>query len=165
MDAIIYALLSFGLVVVVMSVGGAILLFLWWSPVEQERIQPPKSEARGGTILRWEERARAGWQRHLEQLGRIFAPRDHVKLLRVRNRLAWAGYHDPRALRYFVGVKVACLILFGCAYFLYGVVVQRVLSHALPISLFFGGAGLLPPGFLASYAHSGSPARGPSYPT
>src|SRR3990170_3030689 len=136
MVATIYALLSFGLVVGIVSIGGAILLFLWWSPVQQERIQPPKVEARGGTILRWEKRARAGWQRQLERLGRIFVPRDRVKLSRVRDRLAWAGYHDPRALRYFAGAKVACLILFGCAYFLYGVVIQRVVSHVLPISLF-----------------------------
>ena len=147
MDATIYALLSFGLVMGVMSIGGAILLFLWWAPVKQERIQPPKVEARGGTILRWEERARAGWQRHLERLGRIFLPRDRVKLSRVRDRLAWAGYQGPRALRYFAGAKVGCLILFGCAYFLHGVVVQRVMSHVLPVSLFLAVLGCFLPDF------------------
>lgn len=148
MDATIYyTLLSFGLVAGVMSIGGAVLLLLWWSPVEQERIQAPRPNTRGGTILRWEERTRAGWQRYLERLGRIFAPRDRVKLSRVRDRLAWAGYHDPRALRYFVGAKVACLILFGCAYFLFGVIIQRVLSHILPVSLFLGVLGCFLPDF------------------
>ncbi|MGB7951825.1 MAG: type II secretion system F family protein [Candidatus Binatia bacterium] len=144
---IYYTLLSFGLVVGVMSIGGAVLLLLWWSPVEQERIQPPKSEGRSGTILRWEQRTKAGWQRYLERLGRIFAPRDRVKLSRVRERLAWAGYYDPSALRYFVGAKVACLILFGCAYFLFGVLIQRVLSHVVPVSMFLGVAGCFLPDF------------------
>ena len=131
----IYAMLSFGLVVGVMSIVGAILLFLCWSPVQQERIQSPKTEATAGTILRWEKRSPVRWQRQLEWLGRIFVPRDRVKFTRLQERLAWAGYHDPRALRYFLGAKVACLILFGCAYFLFGVVIQRVLSHVLPISM------------------------------
>jgi tight adherence protein C len=147
MDPTIYALLSFGLVVGVMSIAGAILLFLWWSPVQQERIQPPKPQAKGATIVRWEEQARAGWQRSLERLGRIFVPRDRGKLTHLRARLACAGYHDPRALRYFVGAKVACLILFGYAYFLYGVVVQRVLSHVLPLSIFLGVLGCFLPNF------------------
>jgi tight adherence protein C len=145
MDAANYAILSFGLVVGVMSLGGAILLRLWWSPVERQRIQPPKPEAKGATIFRWEERARAGWQRTLERLGRAFVPRDRAKLSRVREQLAWAGYHDPRAVRYFAGVKVGCLILFGCAYFLYGVMIQRVLSHVLPISLLLGVLGCFLP--------------------
>jgi len=143
----IYAMLSFGLVVGVMSIVGAILLFLCWSPVQQERIQSPKTEATAGTILRWEKRSRVRWQRQLEWLGRIFVPRDRVKFTRLQERLAWAGYHDPRALRYFLGAKVACLILFGCAYFLFGVVIQRVLSHVLPISIFLGVLGCFLPDF------------------
>lgn len=145
MDATIYAVVSFVLVVAVMSTGGAILLFLCWSPVQQERIRPSKPEAKGGTILRWEERARAGWQRSLERLGRLFVPRDSAKLSRARQRLAWAGYHDPRALRYFAGTKAACLILFGCAYLVYGMFIQRVLTHVLPISIFFGLLGCFLP--------------------
>ncbi len=147
MDPTIYALLSFGLVAGVMSIVGAILLFLWWSPVLEERMQPLTSEAKGGTILRWEQRSKAGWQRPLERLGRIFLPRDRGKLNRLGERLAWAGYHDPRALRYFLGAKVGCLILFSCAYFLVGVVIQRVLSHLLPISLFLGVLGCFLPDF------------------
>lgn len=147
MDPTNYALLSFGLVVAIMSLGGAVLLRLWWSPVEQQRIEPPEPEAKRATILRWEERASAGWQRSLDRLGRIFAPRDHAKLSRLRKQLAWAGYLDPSAVRYFTGVKVGCLVLFGCAYFLYGVAVQRVLSHVVLVSLILGGAGCFLPDF------------------
>lgn len=147
MDPTIYAVLSFGLVAGAMSIVGAILLVLWWSPVEQDRIQRPRTKASGLTILRWEERSRTAWQRSLERLGRIFVPRDRVKLTRLRERLAWAGYHDPRALRYFLGAKVGCLIFFGCAYFFFGVMIQRVLSHVLPVSLFLGVLGCFLPDF------------------
>ena len=147
MDPTIYALLSFGFVVGVMSLRGGILLLLWGSPVQLERFQPPEPEAGKASILRWEERPAKGWQHTLERLGRAFVPRDRAKLSRVRERLAWAGYHDPRAVRFFTGVKVGCLIFFGCAYFLYGVVIQRVLSHVLPISLFLGVLGCFLPDF------------------
>jgi len=147
MNPTIYAMLSFALVVGVTSIVGAILLFLWWSPVQQERIHAPKTVASGGTILRWEERSRSGWQRHFERLGRIFVPRDRVKLTRLQERLSWAGYHDPRAVRYFLGAKVGCLILFGCAYFLLGVVMQRVLAHVLPVSIFLAVLGCFIPDF------------------
>jgi tight adherence protein C len=147
MDPTIYALLSFGLVAGVMSIVGTILLLKWSSPVQQERIQPPKSEAMGRTILRWEERARTSWQRTLERLGRIFVPRERRKLNRMRQRLAWAGYNDPRALRYFLGAKVGCLILFGYAYFLFGVAIQRVMTHVVPVSIFLGVLGCFLPDY------------------
>ena len=147
MEPTIYAALSFALIVGVMSIAGAILLLLWWSPVQPERIHLPQTKAQGGTILRWEERARAGWQRPVEWLGRVFVPRDRVKLTHLRERLGWAGYHDPRALRYFAGAKVGCLILFGCSYSLYGIAIQRVLSHVVPISLLLGVLGCFLPDF------------------
>ena len=145
MDATLYALVSFALVVGAVSAGGAILLFVWRSPVQQERIQPPRAEARIVNILRWEERSATKWQQQLERLGRIFAPRDRAKSSRLRNRLAWAGFHDPRAPRYFIGAKVVCLVGFGCAYFIYGVVAHRVLVQALPVSLFLGVLGCFLP--------------------
>jgi tight adherence protein C len=145
MDPTIYAVLSFGLVVGVMSVFGAILLLFCWSPVQQERIQPPKPEAIAGTILRWEEASKGRWQRQFERLGRIFVPRDRAKLTRLQERLSWAGYHDPRAARYFLGAKVGCLILFGSAYFLFGFIIQRVLLHVLPISIFLALLGCFLP--------------------
>jgi tight adherence protein C len=39
------------------------------------------------------------------------------------------------------------MVLFGCAYFLFGVVIQRVLSHVLPVSLFLGVLGCFLPDF------------------
>jgi len=147
MDPTIYAMLSFGLVTGVISIVGVILLFLFWSPVEQSRIQRPDVRGTEMTILRWEEQARAGWKSSLERLGRIFIPRDRGKLSRLRERLAWAGCHDPRALRYFLGAKVGCMILFGSAYFLLGVLLQRVLSHVLPVSILLSVLGCFLPDF------------------
>jgi tight adherence protein C len=147
MDPTIYAVVSFGLVAGIVSVVGAILLRLWWSPVEQDRIQRPKTDLSGMTILRWEEHSRTAWQDFLERLGRIFVPRDSAKLSRLRERLGWAGYHDPRALRYFLGAKVGCLIFFGCAYSLFGVSIQRVLPLLLPVSILLGVIGCFLPDF------------------
>ncbi len=147
MDPTIYAVVAFGSVVGIMSLGGAFLLFLFWSPVQQERLQPPKPKAKGASILRWENRPKAGWQQTLERLGRAFRPRDRTKQSRLRERLAWAGYYDPRAVIFFTGVKVGCLILFSCIYFLSGLAIQRVLSHVLPFSLFLGVLGCFLPDF------------------
>jgi tight adherence protein C len=147
MEPTTYAVISFSVVVGITFIVGAAMLFLWWSPVEQDRMQPLKSGSAGETILRWEERSTPPWRRHVERLGRIFVPRDRMKLTRLRERLAWAGYHDPRAVRYFVGTKVGCLIFFGCAYFFLGAVTQRVQPHMLPISIILGVLGCFVPDF------------------
>jgi tight adherence protein C len=147
MDPTTYAALTFGLVAGVTAIVGAILLFLCWSPVQQERIQTPKAEGAAGTILRWEEQSRPQWHRQVERLGRIFVPRDRGKLTRLQEQLSWAGYHDPRAVRYFVGAKVGCLILFGFSYFFLGAAIQRVLPNLLLISIFLGLLGCFVPDF------------------
>jgi tight adherence protein C len=147
MDPTLYALISFGLVVGITCISGMILLFLYWSPVEQQRIQTPQKTIFNGTILRWEDKSTSQWRRQVERLGRIFVPRDRKKLTRLRERLSWAGYHDPRAVRYFLGAKFGCLILFGCAYFFFGALIQRVLAHLVPVSIFLGLLGCFVPDF------------------
>jgi len=147
MDPTIYALISFGLVVGITCIGGMILLSLYWSPVQQERIQAPQNTAIRETILRWEDQSRPQWQKQFERLGRFFVPRDRKKLTSLHQRLSWAGYHNPRAVRYFLGAKFACLILFGCAYFFLGVAIQRVMAHVVPVSIFLGLLGCFLPNF------------------
>lgn len=144
MDPITYSLLSFGLVAGVMSLGGAILL-RWWSPVLWQRLQPPKPEAGRESILRWEDRPRAGWEQALNRLGQAFVPHDRARLSRIRERLVWAGYHNPRAVSFFIGMKVGLLIFFGCSYFIYGVAIERVLPHVLLISFIFAVPGYMLP--------------------
>ena len=147
MDPTIYAVVAFGSVVGIMTLGGAFLLLLFWSPVQQDRLQPPKPEAGQTSILRWEDRPKAGWQRTLERLGRAFRPRDRTKQSHLRKRLTWAGYYDPRAVIFFTGVKVGSLILFSCTYILFGLATQRVMSDVFPISLLLGVLGCFLPDY------------------
>ena len=146
MDPLTYAVLSFIVVGGVACVTG-VLLLRWWSPVQRQRLQRPQHEAGASSILRWEGRARAGWQRTLERIARAFGTRDSARLSRARMRLMWAGYHDPRAVQFFFGAKVGCAILIGYAYFLYGVALQRSLPHVLPISFILTVLGFLFPNF------------------
>jgi hypothetical protein len=88
MDPTLYALISFGLVVGITCISGMILLFLYWSPVEQQRIQTPQTTIFNGTILRWEYKSRSQWHKQGERLRRIFVPHDRKKLTRLRERLS-----------------------------------------------------------------------------
>ncbi|MFQ5520762.1 MAG: type II secretion system F family protein [Candidatus Methylomirabilia bacterium] len=146
MGALTIAMLAFLFVTGVAYLTGAVLLRRW-SPVQQQRLRRPEPQAGPASILRWEERSRAGWQRTVERLGRAFGPRDNAKLARVRERLACAGYHDPRAIRFFIGAKVGLAILFGYAYTLYGLFAQRALSYVPLISFVLAGLGF----FLVNY--------------
>ena len=144
MNPLSYAMLTFAIVGGVAYLAGAFLL-RWWSPVQRERFHAAAPETLPASILRWEERARTGWQRTLERLGRVFGPRDSGKVSRVRQRLAWGGYHNPRAFTYFIGAKVASGILCGYAYLLYGLFIQRALPHILPISIILTVLGFFLP--------------------
>jgi tight adherence protein C len=146
MDPLTYAVLAFIVVAGVTYVGG-LLLFRWWSPVQRERFDPRQAEAGASSILRWEDRARAGWQRTLDRLARALRPRDSAMLSRARERLVWAGYDDPRAARFLLGAKVGCAILFGNAYIIYGLAIQRALPHVVPISFILAVLGFLFPNF------------------
>ena len=77
-----YAILAFVIVGGVVCLAGAVLLRRW-SVVQMERFQVAPPETGPTSILRW-ERARAGWQRVLERLGRAFVPRNSVRLSRLR---------------------------------------------------------------------------------
>ena len=146
MNPFSYAVLSFAIVGGVAVLAGAFLLRRW-SPLQRERLDVSRPEAGPASILRWEERTEAGWGRTLERLGRAFAPRDRDKLLRVGQRLSWAGYHNPRALRFFIGAKVCCGILCGYAYTLYGLSIERALPNILPISTMLAVLGFFLPDF------------------
>lgn len=146
MDPLTYAVFSFILVAGV-TYGGAVLLFRWWSPVQRERLQQPQPKDGASSIVRWEDRTKAGWQRTLERLARALGPRDSARLSRARQRLVWAGNHDPRAARFFIGAKVGCAIVFGYAYTLYGIAIQQALPHVLPVSFILTVLGFLLPNF------------------
>jgi tight adherence protein C len=140
-----YAILAFVIVGGVVCLAGAVLLRRW-SVVQMERFQVAPPETGPTSILRW-ERAGAGWQRVLERLGWAFVPRNSVRLSRLRQRLAWAGFHDPRAVGLFIGAKAGVAILCGYAYTIYGLAIERALSHLLPVSAALAVAGFFLPDF------------------
>jgi tight adherence protein C len=118
------------LILTFVVVGGltlvaGILLVRWRPQVRQERLRAGTATAAAASILRWEEETSSTWwQRLLERFGRALAPKDSGKVSRVRQRLAWAGYHNPRAVTLFTGTKVACALVFGYV-FVYGIIIAH----------------------------------------
>ncbi len=143
MDPLGFALIAFVVVGGSMFLSGALLL-RWWPGLRRERLVAPTPEAGPATILRWQT-ARAGWQRFVERLGRLAGPREGARLSKHRERLAWAGHHDPRAVWVFRGVKVAMALALGVAYPLVGLLTQRVAPNLLLYSVMFGAAGFFMP--------------------
>jgi tight adherence protein C len=143
MDALSFALIAFAVVGGSMFLSGALLLH-WWPALRRERLMAPTPETNPDTILRWET-ARAGWQRLVERLGRFAAPREGARLSKLRQRLAWAGHHDPRAVLVFTGIRLAVALGLGTGYPLVGLVTQRVLSNLVLYSVMLGAAGFFLP--------------------
>lgn len=140
MSAVAYALLSF-LVVAGVTLLATAVAYRLWATVPRDRLIPTAAAVEPTSILRWQEQPRAGWQRTLEGLGRAAGPRGGAGLLRYRQRLAWAGYHSPRAVPLFIGAKVAVAALCGLAYPLYGLMIQRALPHLLAAPLILANVG------------------------
>ncbi len=145
MNPTTYAVLSFLIVACVAFLAG-VLTLRWSFRVRDNRFQAATPTAGPGSIYRWEEET-PGWRRALERLGRPFVPRDTGKLSRLRERLAWAGYYNPRAARYFVGAKITLAILCGYAYPFYGSISQRVFPHTGLYSIILALLGLYLPDF------------------
>lgn len=139
----LYAAFTFVIVFGVTAMSGLVLL-RWWPAVGQDRlwIATPRGTTR---LLRWREEQSTGWQRVIERLGRALGPQDTGAVSRYRARLLLAGYHDPRAIPFFVGAQVALAILAGYAYTLYGLAVQRALPSLLPVSFVLAGMGFFLP--------------------
>lgn len=144
MDPITVAVITFVVIVGAMTVAGGLLL-QWLPAVKRERLVAEGRERKVDEgLLRWET-AQAGWQRLIERLGTIARPKDKAKLTKYQQRLARAGYHDPRAVTIWVGSKIILGIAFAFVYPLAGLFVQRVLAHALLISIGLGLVGFLLP--------------------
>ena len=124
------------------GVVGALLLH-WWPAVPDERLGGVAVSAAPSIV--WDAQERTGWRRTLERLGRRLAPRDDAKQSRYRAQLLHAGYYDPRGVTLFIGAQVACAILAGYAYTLYGLAVQSALPNVLPTSLLLACAGFFVP--------------------
>jgi len=143
MDALSFALIAFVMVGGSMFLSGALLL-RWWPGLRRERLMAPIHDASPATILRWQT-AHAGWQRVVERLGRLAAPKNGARLSKHRQRLAWAGYQDPRAVLVFRGVKVAMALALSMAYPLVGLLTQRVTPNLFLYSVMLGVGGFFLP--------------------
>jgi len=142
MDPLSLALIAFVIVGGSMFLSGALLL-RWWPGLRRDRLMPPTPETAPASILRWET-ALGGWQRFVERLGRIAGPGKSAAA-KYRQRLAWAGYHDPRAAMVFAGLKVAAALACAVAYPLAGIVTQRVAPSVLLYSVMLGAGGFFLP--------------------
>lgn len=143
MDPVSVALLTF------VFVGGSVflgagLLLRWIPAIRRERLRAPAPEVTPGSILRWEA-ARAGWQRIAERLGRWAGPRDATRLSKYRQRLAWAGFHDPRTVWIMTGIKAGMASGFALAYPLAGVLSQRIVPNLMLVSIVLASVGFLLP--------------------
>ena len=153
MNPITIVLLSFVIVAGVTVLASMTLLKLW--PVVQRGRLATSAGGRGGveSILRWSEKPASGWQRTVERIGRAVGGSERTAPSKYRQRLIWAGLHEPRAAVLFIGAKVALAVLLGSTYFLYSsVVLLRVIpfSQLLAISLILAGIGFFLPDFWLS---------------
>lgn len=126
----------------IFATGAAVLKAL--EGVRRDRLELSAPEASPVSVLRWQA-ARTGWSRLVERLGHAAAPRDKTRLSKSQQRLAWAGYHNPRAAVFFLGTKVGLAILFGVGYPLAGLLLQRVVPGLVLGALLFAIAGFIAP--------------------
>ncbi len=144
MDPVTYAALSFLVVAGVSCLVGVFLLRRWFA-LRAERLRQPSPPAAGASILRWEEEARGWLERVLERLGRVFRPRDTIRVSRVRQRLVLAGYQNPRAVTLFIGAKMGLAILSGYTSTVYGL--TRASPYALPYAIILAALGFFLPDY------------------
>jgi tight adherence protein C len=150
MNPITVILLSFVIVAGVTVLASMALLKLW-PGVQRGRLATPAGEGRRPeSILRWGEQPATGWQRTVERIGRAIGSSEETAPSKYRQRLIWAGLHEPRTAVVFIGTKVALAALLGSAYFLYSsFVFLKVVPflQLLAISLILAGIGFFLPDF------------------
>jgi tight adherence protein C len=144
MDAVVIVGLTTFLVVAGSIFATGLVVLKALEGVRRGRLEVVGSEASSVSVLRWQT-ARTGWQRVVERLGRATAPRDQTKLSKSQQRLTWAGYHNPGAALVFRGTRIGMAILFGVAYPVIGLLLQRVVPGLVMGSLLCAAAGFIAP--------------------
>ena len=136
MNPLVFAALSF-LVVASAAVLLGVVALQFWPALRRDRLsaQGMASASPTGSILRFEEASPSPLQRALQRIGRLAEPKDLAKRSKYRQKLAWAGYHDPRALPYFMGAKVAVALVGLVAYPLLGILQNDVQDNVTSVSL------------------------------
>lgn len=144
MGAAAYALMAF-VIVVAVTVTTSLVVLRMMPGIRRERLLPTAGPMDTTSILRFEDRPRTAMERLVERIGRSVQPKDVARITHYRRRLAWAGYHDPRALTMLWGAKLALAVGGALFYPAMGILSQRVLSNMLMyMSLFFAIGFFLP---------------------
>jgi tight adherence protein C len=113
--------------------------------VRRDRLEAATLETSAAvSVLRWQT-ARTGWHRLVERLGHAATPRDRARLSKSQQRLVWAGYHNPMAVVIFRGTRIFLAIVFGLAYPVAGLLMQRVVPALLLGSILCAAAGFIVP--------------------
>jgi tight adherence protein C len=148
MNPITVGILSFLMVAGITFLAGMALL-RWWPAVQRERLRAAPASGGPASILRWTGAPESTWERTAERIGRAVAGSPEAAPSKYRQRLIWAGYHEPRAVLLLLGAKVGLAALGGAGYFLYTTVVLRAVpgSRLLAISLVLAVVGFLLPDF------------------
>ena len=148
MNPITFGILSFLMVAGITFLAGMALL-RWWPAVQRERLRAPAAGSGPASILRWTGEPGTTWERTAERIGRALAGSPEAAPSKYRRRLIWAGYSEPRAVLLLLGAKVGLAVLGGAGYFLYTVLVLRVVPapRLLAISLILAVVGFFLPDF------------------
>jgi tight adherence protein C len=130
-----YAILAFVAVAAVTAIVGLVLTAFVGDPVSRRlrTVKLGKTGANAESILRGgDERAAAlgAWGGWVEKLGALLlgrVPEIHeARRTAVRQRLAMAGYDDPRSPLFFLGAKLVVPAVLVAAYLLYALLVKRL---------------------------------------
>ena len=148
MNPITVGILSFLIVAGVTFLAGMALL-RWWPAVQRERLSAPVAGGGSASILRWKEEPGSAWERTAERIGRAVAGSAEAAPSKYRQRLMWAGYHEPRTVLLLLGAKVGLALLGGAGYFLHATLVLRVVPapRLLATTLILAVIGFFLPDF------------------
>jgi tight adherence protein C len=148
MNPITVGILSF-LIVAGVTFLAAMALLRWWPAVQRERLSAPSAGGGPASILRWSGEPGTTWQRTAERIGRAVAGSPEGAPSKYRQRLLWAGHHEPRAVLLLIGGMVGLAVLGGAGYFLYTTLALRIAptSRLLALSLFLAAIGFFLPDF------------------
>jgi len=149
MNPITVGILSFLMVAGITFLAGMALL-RWWPAVQRERLRAaaPASDS-PASILRWTGTPETTWERTAERIGRAVAGSPEAAPSKYRQRLIWAGYHEPRAVLLLLGAKVGLAVVASAGYFLYATVALRAVPgpRIIAISLVLAVVGFFLPDF------------------
>ena len=146
MNPLVYAVVTF-VVVLGVTLVSALLVLRLWPAIGRDRLAAAITTGGAESILRFGNDPVSGLQRAVEKIGRNVVPKDTVRLTRYRARLAQAGIHDPRAVTLLWGAKLVCALIGLLAYPFFGFLMQRLLSNMLLVSLACFAVGFLLPDF------------------